>query len=90
MIRKNNIQVTDKQFKKHELDHLFNLFDVEYQNKIINISAYVDYEFRELLKNHNNMFDTWRYAYEKYYTIISEVGFMDTLVSVLSVLADQA
>jgi hypothetical protein len=89
LIRKYQIQVTDKQFKTHFLCNLFSFFTPEFKHKIIEVANYSDVEFMRLLEMHNDMFNTWRYAFEKDKPVISEVGFMDNLVYALGVLADQ-
>lgn len=88
LIHKYQIPVTKKQFKIHYLYDLFTIFYPEIQRKIIEITGYKDCEFKELLLQNTDLFDTWRYAYEEKNPIISEIGFMDNLVYALGVLAD--
>lgn len=84
------IAIKEKPAKGHNLKVLFyeNL-KPEVQNKIIGAAGYKNSEFEELLERNKEVFEKWRYLYEKGELASSDVGFMDCFVCALEAFASR-
>lgn len=84
------IAVKDKPAWGHNLKELFyKKLKPEIQSKIIGAAGYEDSEFKELLERNNEVFEKWRYLYEKGEPASSDVGFMDCFVCALEAFANR-
>lgn len=84
------IAVKGKPVWGHNLKELFyKKLEPEVQNKIIGAAGYKESEFKELLEKNKEIFEKWRYLYEKGEPASSDVGFMDCFVCALEAFANR-